>query len=96
MQENGIGKFSRGGMPPNPHSLLGANHSCKILDPPLLAFRRRKGQAETPEGKTRLTGQVYDWDGNFVRLYRYLSRLVSSLRTTSMGSIPLRKYYSGS
>ena len=22
-------------MPPNPPSLVGANHSCKILDPPL-------------------------------------------------------------
>ena len=40
MQENGIlralnFKFSWGSMPPNPPSLLGANHSCKILDPPL-------------------------------------------------------------
>ena len=28
-------KFSWGSMPPNPPSLVGANHSCKILDPPL-------------------------------------------------------------
>ena len=41
MQENGIlralnFKFSWGSMPPNPPSLVGANHSYKILDPPLL------------------------------------------------------------
>ena len=41
MQENGIlialnFKFSWGSMPPNPSSLVPANHSCKILDPPLL------------------------------------------------------------
>ena len=41
MQENGIlralnFKFSRGSMPPNPPSLVRANHSCKILDPPLI------------------------------------------------------------
>ena len=41
MQENGIlkalnFKFSWGSMPPNPPSLVGANHSCQILDPPLI------------------------------------------------------------
>ena len=40
MQENYIlralnFRFSWGGMPPNPPSYVGANHSCKILDPPL-------------------------------------------------------------
>ena len=40
MQENCIlralnFKFSWGSMPPNPPSQVGANHSCKILDPPL-------------------------------------------------------------
>ena len=40
MQENSIlrvlnFKFSWRSMPPNPPSLVGANHSCKILDPPL-------------------------------------------------------------
>ena len=40
MQENGIlralnFKFSWRSMPPNSPSLVGANHSCKILDPPL-------------------------------------------------------------
>ena len=40
MQENGSlralnFKFSWGSMPPNPPSLVGANHSRKILDPPL-------------------------------------------------------------
>ena len=38
MQENGIlralnFKFPWGSMPSNPPSLVGANHSCKILDP---------------------------------------------------------------
>ena len=28
-------KFSWGSIPPNPPSLVGANHLCKILDPPL-------------------------------------------------------------
>ena len=42
MQENGIlgalnFKFSWGSMPPNPPSLVGANHSCQILDPPLFS-----------------------------------------------------------
>ena len=41
MQENGIlralnFKFPWGSMPSNPPSLVGANHSCKILDPPLI------------------------------------------------------------
>ena len=40
MQENGIlralnFKFSWGSMPPNPPSLVAANHSYKTLDPPL-------------------------------------------------------------
>ena len=43
MQENGIlralnFKFSWGSMPSNPPSLVGANHSCQILDPPLHVF----------------------------------------------------------
>ena len=47
MQENGIlralnFKFSWGSMPPNPPSLLGANHSCKILDPPLIILREKE------------------------------------------------------
>ena len=45
MQENCIlralnFKFSWGSMPPNPPSSFGANHSCKILDPPLAALRK--------------------------------------------------------
>ena len=44
MQENGIlralnFKFSWGSMPPNPPSLVGVNHSYKILDPPLDLYR---------------------------------------------------------
>ena len=32
-----ISNFLGGGMPPNPPSLVDANHSCKILDPPLIS-----------------------------------------------------------
>ena len=35
-------KFSWGSMPPNPPSLVGANHSRKILDPPLMNARSLK------------------------------------------------------
>ena len=43
MQENGSlralnFKFSWESMPPNPPSLVGANHSCEILHPPLVLF----------------------------------------------------------
>ena len=37
-------KFSWGSMPPNPPSLVGANHSCKILDPPLYSTLPRSAQ----------------------------------------------------
>ena len=49
MQENGIlralnFKFSWGSMPPSPPTLLGANHLCKILRPPLRAVMMVAGQ----------------------------------------------------
>ena len=50
MQENGIlralnFKFSWGSMPPNPPSSVGANHSCQILDPPLIHTNNFKCEA---------------------------------------------------
>ena len=55
MQENGIlralnFKFSWGSMSPNPPSLVGANHSYKILDPPLDLFPVRFGKQNTAIG----------------------------------------------
>ena len=52
MQENGIlralsFKFYWGSMPQNPPSLVGANHSCKIVDPPLLLFQKIKNLNRT-------------------------------------------------
>ena len=94
-QENGTLRalnfnFLRGSMPPNPPSLVGANHSCKILDPPLLrqqinklAFVNKDG-AKFTKPKLVLTSIPLPWNISHVH---NLPRMFDSLTNCALMSL---------